>query len=71
MVSKFTLLASPLNSIQTSFGTYLSNGYKGGLSQVVKRPEREADHLPHLVPRSRMVELYLHSSIHLYAVVLN
>jgi hypothetical protein len=36
----------------------------GGLSPGVKWQGREADHSPHLVPRSRMVELYLHSHIH-------
>jgi hypothetical protein len=37
----------------------------------VKRPEREADHSPHLVPMSRMVELYHHSPIGLHGMVLN
>jgi hypothetical protein len=43
----------------------LYNRYRG-----VKRQGREADHL-HLVPRLRMVKLYLHSSIRLYDVMLN
>jgi hypothetical protein len=37
----------------------------------VKQPGSEADHSLHLVPISRMVELYLHSPIRLHGVVLN
>jgi hypothetical protein len=36
----------------------------GALFQGVKRPWREADPSPSSAPRSRMVELYLHSSWH-------
>jgi hypothetical protein len=42
----------------------------GGSSQGLKWPVREAYHL-HLVPRSRLVELYLHSLMCLHDVVLN
>jgi hypothetical protein len=41
----------------------------GALSPEVKRPGREG-HI-HLVPRSRMVDLYLHSPIRLHGLVLN
>jgi hypothetical protein len=44
---------------------------QGLLSKGVKRPEREADHTPTQVPRSRMVELYLHSPIRCHGVVLS
>jgi hypothetical protein len=40
------------------------------LSPGVKRQEGEADHF-HLVSRSKMVELYLHSPTRLHGVVLN
>jgi hypothetical protein len=40
-------------------------------SAGVKRPGREADHLFHLVPRSRVVELHLHSPLRLHGKVLN
>jgi hypothetical protein len=40
------------------------------ISSEVKRPGREADHF-HLLPRSRMVELYRHSPIRLHELVLN
>jgi hypothetical protein len=40
------------------------------VSLGVKRPLREADHV-HLVPRLRMVELYLHFPIRLHGAVLN
>jgi hypothetical protein len=43
--------------------------YTGGTFSGVKRPGREAEH--HLVPRTRMEELYLHSHIRLLGVVLN
>jgi hypothetical protein len=43
----------------------------GTLSLEVKRLGREADHQLHLVPRSRMLELYLDSPIRLHGVVLN
>jgi hypothetical protein len=43
----------------------------GDLSLGVKRQRREADHSPPLVPRSRMVELYLHSIVCLLGMVLN
>jgi hypothetical protein len=45
-------------------------GVTGALSPGVKRPGRAADH-SHVVPRSRMVELYFHSFISLQRVVLN
>jgi hypothetical protein len=49
----------------------LSNGHWGGGSSLlgVKRLGLEADHL-HVVPRSRIVELYLHSPICLRGEVL-
>jgi hypothetical protein len=40
------------------------------VSLGVKRQGREADHSP-LMPRLRMVELYLHCPIRLYGVTLN
>jgi hypothetical protein len=43
----------------------------GTLSPGVKRQGYEADHSLHLAPRSRMVELYLHSPICLHGIVLN
>jgi hypothetical protein len=39
----------------------------GALSPEVTRPGREAGHSPSLVPRSRMVELHLHSSTCLHS----
>jgi hypothetical protein len=36
----------------------------------VKRPGRELTIHFHLVPRLRMIELYLHSPVHLYDVVI-
>jgi hypothetical protein len=39
----------------------------GPLSLVVKRPGHEVNLYLHLVPRSRIVELYLHSPIRLMA----
>jgi hypothetical protein len=36
----------------------------------VKWPGREADHSVHLVPRSRMMQQYLHSPIQLYVMVI-
>jgi hypothetical protein len=50
----------------------LSNGYRGLFPPEVKRPELEADTTYlHLVPRSSMVELYLHSPIRLHGVMLH
>jgi hypothetical protein len=43
----------------------------GPLSQGVKRSGREVHHSLHLVPRSRVVELYLHSLICLHGMMLN
>jgi hypothetical protein len=43
----------------------------GTLSSGVKRQRRETDHSPHLVPRSRKMELYLHSPMCLHGIVLN
>jgi hypothetical protein len=62
---------SLLNSVQTGSGAHqapypISNVYRGLTPQFVK----PATHL-HLMPRLRMVELYLHSLIRLYGVVLN
>jgi hypothetical protein len=37
----------------------------------LKRPGREADHSLHIVSRSRMVQLHLHSPIYIHGVVLN
>jgi hypothetical protein len=61
---------SLLHSIQTSCRVHPAS-YPMGTEEVsrgVKRPGREADHKPHLVPRSRMVELYLHSLLRLHGV---
>jgi hypothetical protein len=61
-----------LHSIQTGSGVHQAS-YPigtGTLSPGVKRPGRESDH-PHLVPRSRMMALYLHSPLRLHGVVLN
>jgi hypothetical protein len=41
----------------------VSSGYRRAVSPAVKRPGHEADH-SHLVLRSRIVELYLHSTIY-------
>jgi hypothetical protein len=41
------------------------------ISPGLKWLEREADHSPHLVPRSRIKELYLHSLVCLHGVGLN
>jgi hypothetical protein len=41
------------------------------LSPGVKRPECEDDQLPHLVLRSKMVELYVHSRISVDDIVFN
>jgi hypothetical protein len=48
----------------------LSHGYWRLFSRLVDRPLREADH-SHLVPRSRMLELYLKFLIRLHGVVFN
>jgi hypothetical protein len=37
----------------------------------INRPDREADHSPTIVRRSRMVELYLNPSICLHGAMLN
>jgi hypothetical protein len=37
-------------SNQTLPSSFLISGYQGNLSAEVKRPGREADHSPHLVP---------------------
>jgi hypothetical protein len=50
--------------------SFLSNGCQGDLSPGVKRPGREADH-SHVVPRSRVVGLYLHLPICLHGIVLD
>jgi hypothetical protein len=42
----------------------------GAISPRLKRPGREADHSPHLVLWSTMVELYLHSRIRLHCVMI-
>jgi hypothetical protein len=41
------------------------------VSTEAKRPDRETDHIRHLLSRSRVVQLYVHSPMHLYGVVLN
>jgi hypothetical protein len=41
------------------------------ISLGLKRPGRDGDHSPLLAPRSRTMELYLHSPIRLHGVVLN
>jgi hypothetical protein len=46
-------------------------GIGGYISSGVKRKGREADHSPHLVPRSRMVDLCILSPICLHGTVLN
>jgi hypothetical protein len=56
---------SLLHSIQTDSGTHQASFPMG-----VRRPWRQADHL-HLVPMSRMVELYLSFPIRLHWVALN
>jgi hypothetical protein len=50
-------------SIQTDSGAHTASYIMGigGLSTGLKQQGREANHTPHLVSRSRMVELYLHS----------
>jgi hypothetical protein len=55
---------SLLHAVQTVSGVHPTSYPMGtaGSSTEFKRPASEADH-SHLVPRSRMVELYLHSSI--------
>jgi hypothetical protein len=45
-------------------------GAQGAIFPRVKRLESEADHL-HLVPRSRKMELYLHSPTCLHGIVIN
>jgi hypothetical protein len=50
--------------------SFLSSWYRELFPRRVKRPGREADHL-HLMPVSRMVELYLHFPIRVHCVVLN
>jgi hypothetical protein len=57
---------SPLHSIQPSSGAQSSLLYYWYCGQGVKL----STHL-HLVLRSRMVQLYLHSPIHLHSIVLN
>jgi hypothetical protein len=55
-------------SVQTGSGAhtafYLMGN--GGLILGVKRLGREVDHTLHLLPRSRMVEIYLHSPLCLH-----
>jgi hypothetical protein len=41
----------------------------GDISPGVKRPGRDAHHRTHLVARSRVVELHVHSPIRLYGIV--
>jgi hypothetical protein len=48
-----------------------SDEYQGAPFPMVKWPGREAGPSPHLVPRIRMVERHLHSSIRLHGVMLN
>jgi hypothetical protein len=57
----FTVSRPPLGPTQPSVQWVLG---------TLKRPRRKSDHL-HLVPRPRMVELYLRSPIHLQDVVFN
>jgi hypothetical protein len=63
---------SLLHSVQTDSGPTKPpiQLVQGVLSLGVKRYGRKADH-SHLLPRSRKVELYLHSPICLHGVVLN
>jgi hypothetical protein len=62
----FTELRPVLGPIQPPLQWVL-----GFISLAVKRQGREADEPPHLEPRSRIRELYLHYAIRLYGVVLN
>jgi hypothetical protein len=60
-----------LHSAQTGSGAHPASYPMGteGFYLGVKRQGREANHLPPLVPGSRMVELYLHSPICLHSMV--
>jgi hypothetical protein len=62
-----------LHSIQTGSGVHPASYLMGtgALSLGVKRPGREVDHSPHLLPSSRMVELYLHCSLCHHDIVLD
>jgi hypothetical protein len=66
---------SLLHSVQPGSGAHPTSytpavGAGGALYPGVKPPVRDADHLI-LVPRSRMVKLYLHSLTRLHGVVRN
>jgi hypothetical protein len=64
---------SLLHSIQNGSWAYPASYPMGTESCIpgVRRQEREDNHTPHLVPRSIMLELYLHSPMRLHDVVLN
>jgi hypothetical protein len=60
---------SLLDIVQTDSGAHPAP-YSMGIG--INRPGREADHYsPPLMPRSRIVELYLHSLTSFHGVVLN
>jgi hypothetical protein len=62
-----------LHSIHTGSGPHPASYLIGAWHYFagVKWPERETDQHLHLVPRSRMVELYLHSPAYVNSLVLN
>jgi hypothetical protein len=62
-----------LHIVQTACGAHPASYPIGTVGSFlkVKRQEREADHSPYLVPRSRIVELLLHSPIRTHGIVLN
>jgi hypothetical protein len=59
---------SVFHSVDSCSGSHPAS-YPMGIG--VKRLGRATDHLPRLVPRPRMVDLYTHFSIRLHGVVLN
>jgi hypothetical protein len=60
---------SVFRSVQNGSGTH-STSYPVGTDGSFLEPELELHH-SHLVPRSRMMELYLHSLTPLHGVVIN
>jgi hypothetical protein len=64
---------SLLQSIQTCSGAHQASYPMGirAISAGVKQPGREADHSPPSSSKVKMVELNLHSAIHLHGIVLN
>jgi hypothetical protein len=51
--------------------SFLCNGYKGEISPGLKHLDMELTTHLHLVQRSRMMELHLHSPIYLHSIVLS